>query len=108
MPMRILHHRQQPCRTRNPQGPHHHLFPRWTAARGRGDLQGPGGYHADHPRSGYAMKVFDQVSRFGPPVSFAEAKTSLETMLDEMDGYARKSKRNRTATVARASITTFN
>mgnify|MGYP003122943931 CR=1 FL=1 len=48
-----------------------------------------GGYHADHPRSGYAMKVFDQVSRFGPPVSFAEAKSALETMLDEMDGYAK-------------------
>lgn len=46
-----------------------------------------GGYHVDHPRSGYAMKVFDQVCRFGPPVSFAEAKGSLETMLDEMDGY---------------------
>lgn len=46
-----------------------------------------GGYHADHPRSGYAMRVFDQVSRFGPPVSFTEAKSSLQTMLDEMDGY---------------------
>tara|TARA_R100001369_G_scaffold19965_1_gene36298 strand:+ start:2677 stop:2994 length:318 start_codon:yes stop_codon:yes gene_type:complete len=46
-----------------------------------------GGYNADHPRSGHALKAFDQVSPFGKPVSFAEAKRSLETMLDEMDGY---------------------
>ncbi|WP_288960213.1 hypothetical protein [uncultured Sulfitobacter sp.] len=46
-----------------------------------------GGYQVDHPRSGYAMKVFDQVSRFGSPVSFADAKSSLEIMLDQMDGY---------------------
>lgn len=46
-----------------------------------------GGYLADHPRSGYALKAFDQVSRFGAPVSFAEAKSSLEMMLDELNGY---------------------
>ena len=49
--------------------------------------KGQGGYLADHPRSGYALKVFDQVAQLGPPVSFAEAKSSLEMMLDELRGY---------------------
>lgn len=49
--------------------------------------KGRGGYCADHPRSGYALKAFDQVTQFGPPVSFAEAKSSLKMMLDELRGY---------------------
>lgn len=48
-----------------------------------------GGYAADHPRSGYAIRAFDQICRFGPAVSFAEAKASLTMMLDEMEGYER-------------------
>ena len=48
-----------------------------------------GGYAADHPRSGYAIRPFDQLARFGRPVPLAEAKASLLTMLDDLEGYER-------------------
>ena len=50
-----------------------------------------GGYAADHPRSGYAIRPFDQLARFGSPVPLTEAKAkaSLLTMLDELKGYER-------------------
>ncbi|WP_299794219.1 hypothetical protein [uncultured Marivita sp.] len=48
-----------------------------------------GGYAADHPRTGYAIRAFDQISRMGPPVPFKAAKESLLFMLDDMEGYER-------------------
>lgn len=48
-----------------------------------------GGYAADHPRSGYAIRPFDQISRYGGPVRLTEAKASLLTMLDDLEGYER-------------------
>ena len=47
------------------------------------------GYLADHPRSGYSIGAFDQVSHWGKPVTLAEAKDSLMMLLDEMKGYER-------------------
>lgn len=46
-----------------------------------------GGYCADHPRSGYAVSAFDQISLYGPPVLLGEAKERLLIMLDGMDGF---------------------
>ena len=45
-----------------------------------------GGYNADHPRTGRSISAFDQVCRFGKPVSLKEAKDSLLMRLDEMKG----------------------
>ncbi|MFQ3253787.1 MAG: hypothetical protein ACI9U6_002087 [Loktanella salsilacus] len=37
----------------------------------------PGGYNADHPRTGRSISAFDQVCRFGEAVTLREAKDSL-------------------------------
>jgi len=47
------------------------------------------GYAADHPRTGYAMRAFDQIATRSQPVRLAEAKESLLFMLDDMEGYER-------------------
>ena len=48
-----------------------------------------GGYAADHPRTGHAIRPFDQISQRGSPVTLKEAKDSLLFMLDDMEGYER-------------------
>lgn len=47
-----------------------------------------GGYAADHVRSGLALKLLDQVSRFGPPVKLSEAKEEVVAWLSETHHYA--------------------
>ena len=49
----------------------------------------PRGFLADHPRSGYSIPGFDQVTPWGQPVPLAEATDRLLFLLDEMKGYER-------------------